>query len=199
MLKNRFIKFGLGTAFLLLLIFLLFLLSIYAGMWGKLPAKDELADIQYQRASEIYSADSVLIGKFYLYDRQPIEFDEMPPYLIQSLVAIEDKRYYEHEGVDYTSLFRVGIKTVLLGDSSSGGGSTISQQLAKNLYPRENKGRIHLLASKFKEMITARRIEDIYSKDEVLELYLNTVSFGDNTFGVESASLRFFWKESPRT
>ncbi len=195
-LKNRFFRLGLGAFLLLLSIFTIFLLSIYAGLWGKLPAVDELSEIQYQRASEIYSADSVLIGKFYLYDRQPIPYQEMPDFLVKSLVAIEDKRFYEHKGVDYTSLFRVGFKTVLLGDSSSGGGSTISQQLAKNLYPRENNGRIQLLASKFKEMITARRIEKIYDKDEVLELYLNTVSFGDNTFGAESASLRFFGKRA---
>ncbi len=195
-LKNRFFRLGLGACLLPLSIFTIFLLSIYAGLWGKLPAVDELSEIQYQRASEIYSADSVLIGKFYLYDRQPIPYQEMPDFLVKSLVAIEDKRFYEHKGVDYTSLFRVGFKTVLLGDSSSGGGSTISQQLAKNLYPREDNGRIQLLASKFKEMITARRIEKIYDKDEVLELYLNTVSFGDNTFGAESASLRFFGKRA---
>ncbi len=166
------------------------------GVWGKIPSVKELTEIQYQRASEIYSADSVLIGKFYLYDRQPISYDEMPPHLVESLIAIEDKRFYQHNGIDYKSLFRVGFKTVLLGDSSSGGGSTISQQLAKNLYPRLRSGSFFLIIDKLKEMFTAQRIEHTFTKAEVIEHYLNTVSFGDNTFGIESASLRFFNKRA---
>ena len=173
-----------------------FIISIYAGAWGELPTKKTLQQIEYQQASEVYSSDSVLIGKYYLYDRQPISFEEMPANLIESLIAIEDRRFYDHRGIDYKSLFRVGFKTVLLGDSSSGGGSTLSQQLAKNLYPREYKNKVYLLVDKIKEMITARRLESIYSKEELLQHYLNTVSFGDNTFGIESASNRFFGKKT---
>lgn len=174
------------------LIIFLFILSIYIGAWGKLPNKDQLTDFKYQKASEVFSADSVLIGKYYLYDRQPIAFAQMPDHLIQALVAIEDERFYEHSGVDYRSLARVAIKTVLLQDQKSGGGSTISQQLAKNLYPRENNGKLGLVVSKVKEMFIAQRLESAFTKEEVLQHYLNTVSFGDNTFGVESAALKFF-------
>ncbi|MCW5517400.1 transglycosylase domain-containing protein [Muriicola sp. Z0-33] len=174
------------------LIIFLFILSIYIGAWGKLPNKDQLTDFKYQKASEVFSADSVLIGKYYLYDRQPIAFSQMPDHLIKALVAIEDERFYEHSGVDYRSLARVTIKTVLLQDQKSGGGSTISQQLAKNLYPRENKGKLGLVVSKIKEMFIAKRLESAFTKEEVLQHYLNTVSFGDNTFGVESAALKFF-------
>ena len=187
-------KYGLKVAFVLIGCALLFVISIYIGLWGAIPNKQELSDIQYQRASEVYSADSVLIGKYYLYDRQPVSYEDLPSQLVEALIAIEDRRFYDHKGVDYRSLFRVGFKTILLGDDSSGGGSTLSQQLAKNLYPRKRRNALYLVVDKFKEMIIASRLEKVFSKEEVIEHYLNTVSFGDNTYGIESASLRFFSK-----
>ncbi|NAS11835.1 transglycosylase domain-containing protein [Poritiphilus flavus] len=174
----------------------LFVISVNLGLWGKIPSTDELANLKYQEASEIYSRDSVLIGKYFLYDRQPITKEEVPQHLADALVAIEDERFYEHSGVDYRSLFRVAFKTVLLRDKSAGGGSTISQQLAKNLYPREASGKLRLVATKLKEMIIARRLESVYPKGDLLLHYLNTVSFGDNTFGIESASQKFFGKNA---
>ncbi|MGB3144618.1 MAG: transglycosylase domain-containing protein, partial [Maribacter sp.] len=173
-------------------LFLLFLGSVYAGIWGKLPSKKELSNFQYQTASEVFSADSVLIGKYYLYDRQPISFTDFPEHLTHALISIEDERFYEHNGIDFKSLARVGLKTILLGDDSSGGGSTLTQQLAKNLYPRRERKKTNLVVDKVKEMIIAKRLEEIYSKDELLTHYLNTVSFGDNTFGIESAALKFY-------
>ena len=161
-------------------------------MWGKIPSKKELSNFQYQMASEVFTADSVLIGKYYLYDRQPVTFQDFPEHLIHALVAIEDERFYEHSGVDIRSLVRVGFKTVLLGDNSSGGGSTLTQQLAKNLYPRKERNKTNIVVDKVKEMIIAKRLEKIFTKDEILTNYLNTVSFGDNTFGIESAALKFF-------
>ena len=195
-ITKRFIRLASRVILALFSLLLFFVLSVYVGFWGKIPSGDELASLEYQKASEVYSADSVLIGKFYLFDRQPITFEEMPADLIASLIAIEDRRFYDHKGIDYKSLIRVGFKTILLGDASSGGGSTISQQLAKNLYPRQRRGRMYLAVDKLKEMFMARRLERIYSKDELLEHYLNTVSFGDNTFGIESASQRFFAKSA---
>ena len=194
--KKNLWRYGLRLFLLLFVLLIVFFLSIYAGAWGKLPTKKALSNIEFEEASEVYSADSVLIGKYYLFDRQPIAFDEMPDHLIESLVAVEDRRFYDHKGIDYRSLFRVGFKTILLGDSSSGGGSTLSQQLAKNLYPREARGSFYLIVDKIKEMITASRLERIYEKDELLGHYMNTVSFGDNTFGIESASNRFFGKRA---
>lgn len=188
-------KYGSRIFLVLMGLALIFILSIYAGAWGTLPSKQELADIQYQRASEVYSADSVLIGKFYIYDRQPVKYEALPRHLVDALIAIEDRRYYDHNGVDFKSLFRVGIKTLLLGDDAAGGGSTLSQQLAKNLYPRKRGSSFTLVIDKFKEMITARRLEKVFSKEELIAHYLNTVSFGDNTYGVESAALRFFGKQ----
>ncbi|MEL6918875.1 MAG: transglycosylase domain-containing protein, partial [Bacteroidota bacterium] len=174
----------------------LFFLSVYFGAWGRLPNKKELSNFKYQRASEVYTADSILIGKYYLYDRQPIEFEDFPQHVLNALVAIEDERFHEHSGVDYKSLFRVGFKTILMGDKSAGGGSTLTQQLAKNLYPRDGRKKSTLVVHKIKEMIIASRLESLYSKEEILTFYLNTVSFGDNTYGIESAALKFFNKRT---
>ena len=193
-IKNKYLKLGLKVLAVLGALLLLFILSIYLGAWGKIPTKEALGNFKYQRASEVYSSDSVLIGKYFLFDRQPIEYAQIPQNLIEALVAIEDERFYDHSGIDYKSLLRVAFKTILMQDRSSGGGSTISQQLAKNLYPREKSGKLHLAISKLKEMIIASRLEELYSKEEIITLYLNTVSFGDNTFGIESASLKFFNK-----
>ena len=165
-------------------------------MWGKIPSKAELSSLEYQKASEVYTADSVLIGKYYLFDRQPIPYTEFPEHLLQSLIAIEDERFYEHSGIDYKSLMRVGFKSILMQDQSAGGGSTLTQQLAKNLYPRKDRKKTNIIVDKLKEMIMASRLEATYSKEDILYHYLNTVSFGGNTFGIESASLKFFNKKA---
>ncbi|WKB82024.1 transglycosylase domain-containing protein [Cellulophaga lytica] len=195
-IKNPYIRYTLASVVVLIFIIILFITSVYIGMWGKIPSSKELTTLKYQQASEVYSADSVLIGKYYLQDRQPIPFTDFPKHLTEALVAIEDERFYNHTGVDYKSMFRVAFKSVLLQDKSSGGGSTISQQLVKNLYPRTKRGKLNLVVAKLKEMFVARRLESIYSKEEILYHYLNQVSFGDNTHGIESASLKFFNKHT---
>lgn len=136
------LKLGFG------MVIFIFVMSVYFGAWGPIPKEKELANLKYQVASEVFSADSVLIGKYYLNDRQPISFEQFPDHLAQALVAIEDQRFYKHSGVDFPSLFRVGIKTILMGDTSSGGGSTLTQQLAKNLYPRKDRKSAHLVIDK---------------------------------------------------
>tara|TARA_R110002167_G_scaffold76032_4_gene211958 strand:+ start:5031 stop:7289 length:2259 start_codon:yes stop_codon:yes gene_type:complete len=191
-----YLRYAILAVSILVITGVIFFLSVLFGAWGKLPNKAELADFEYDRASEVYTADSVLIGKYYLFDRQPIGYEEVPKYLLDALISIEDERFYEHSGIDYRSLFRVGLKTILMQDQSAGGGSTLTQQLAKNLYPRKDRKKTNLTVDKLKEMIIASRLEDQFSKREILNHYLNTVSFGDNTFGVESASLKFFNKQA---
>ena len=188
------LRYALGLATFVTGMAAVFVLSVYLGAWGDLPGKKSLAEIKHPRASEVYTADSVLIGKYYLNDRQPILYKNIPEHLINALIAVEDERFYDHSGVDYKSLFRVAFKTILMQNKASGGGSTLSQQLAKNLYPRTRNGNFYLAVDKIKEMIIASRLEKIYSKEEILEQYLNTVSFGDNTFGIESASIKFYGK-----
>lgn len=163
-------------------------------VWIEIPGKRALRNIRNQLPSEIYTADSVLIGRFYVQDRTEVAYDQIAPVAINALVATEDIRFYQHDGIDYESLGRVLVRSILMGDESSGGGSTITQQLAKNLYPRKRYWVLSMLINKMREMMTAIRIENLYSKDEILAMYLNTVSFADQTFGVETASRRFFSK-----
>ncbi len=170
----------------------LFVYSVYAGLWGSLPDYAELRNIRNYEASELYSDDGELIGKYYIENRTNVNYNTISPHAVQALIATEDVRFYEHKGIDKISLFRVFFKTLLLGDRSSGGGSTISQQLAKNLYPREEQQVKFMPVVKLREIFTAYRLEKLYTKDEILTLYLNTVSFGERTFGIESAAQKYF-------
>lgn len=171
-----------------------FYYSVAWGFFGVLPDTQKILNYENNTASEIYSVDGVLIGKYFFQERTNASFQDLPPHLIEALIATEDARFYQHKGIDIQSLFRVAIKTLLLGNRSSGGGSTITQQLAKNIFPRTDKGLLGLPISKIKEMIVAKRIERVYGKEDILTLYLNTVSFGNNAFGIETASVRFFNK-----
>jgi len=169
-------------------------ISIYFGAFGKIPTEKELSSITQEEATELLDRNGKLIGKYYIYDRQPVEFNTFPKHLIYALVATEDVRFYEHDGIDNVSLMRVFIKNLILRDKSAGGGSTITLQLAKNLYGRKDYAIFSMLINKFKESIIAKRLESVYSKNEILTLYLNTVTFSDNTYGIESASQKFFNK-----
>ncbi|MFO7670005.1 MAG: transglycosylase domain-containing protein [Bacteroidales bacterium] len=173
----------------------LFVLLVFAGALGKLPDRQALKEIQNPIASEVYSADGVLMGTYYIQNRQYLEPSGITKSIKNALVATEDIRFYSHKGIDTRSLFRVFFKTLLLGKEGSGGGSTLTQQLAKNLFPRRDFGFITMPGNKVREMITARRMEKLYTKDEILEQYLNTVSFGENTFGITAASRRYFNKD----
>jgi penicillin-binding protein 1A len=179
-----------------LLVLVLFWFSVYIGLWGKLPTKDDLKDIKQAEASLLLDAESELLGKYFIFDRQIVTYEDLPKHLVDAFVATEDARFYEHSGIDYTSLFRVFFKSILMQDNSSGGGSTISQQLAKNIYGREKHGWFSMPVNKVKEMILAKRFESIYSKQDIIVLYLNTVPFSENVFGIESASQRFFSKQT---
>lgn len=195
--RKRSIKFTIFKY--LLLIFLLvaiagglFVYSVYSGLWGNLPSYAELREIRNDEASVLYSEDGEIIGKYYIENRTNVKFEGISPNALNALIATEDVRFYEHQGVDKVSMLRVFFKTFLLRHRNSGGGSTISQQLAKNLYPREEQQVTFIPVVKLKEMFTARRLENIYTKDEILTLYLNTVSFGENTYGIESAAQKYF-------
>ena len=193
-LQKKWVKWpslGLG---IIVLGFIGFYLSIYLGAWGKLPTKQELGTLKQAQATQVLAKDGQLIGKYYIYDRQPITYTDLPEHLINALIATEDVRFYEHDGVDNKSLLRVFFKSILLRDKSSGGGSTITLQLAKNLYGRKKYRVFSTVINKLKESIVAQRIEEIYTKQELLVLYFNTVPFPDNTYGIESAAQKFFNK-----
>jgi len=172
--------------------------SVYIGIWGELPDYYTLKNIKNANASEIYSEDGVVLGRVFAENRTNVSFKDISPNAINALIATEDARFYEHQGVDQKSLVRVLVKSLIMGDRSSGGGSTLSQQLSKNLYPRKNYGPFSMPVNKIKEAFTASRLEKIYSKKEILQLYLNTVPFGENVFGIESASRQFFSKPAAK-
>ena len=148
-----------------------FFLSVLWGAFGELPSEAELTDIKNPLASEIYAADGKLLGKYYIENRSYVAYNDISPNIINALVATEDARYFKHKGVDTKSYLRVLFKTILMQNRSSGGGSTISQQLIKNLYGRENHGILSIPVSKIKEAISAVRLEKQYSKQDVLALY----------------------------
>ncbi len=182
--------------FLFILIFL-----ISKGFIGYIPPFDELENPKSNLASEVYSADGVILGKYYRENRTIIDFKDLSPNVITALIATEDVRFYQHSGIDIRALGRVLVKSILLGQSA-GGGSTISQQLAKNLYRMREKLNIpartlpgklwRILIMKLQEWVTAARLERNYTKDEILAMYLNTVSFGHNSYGIKSAAKTFF-------
>ena len=193
-MKNKWVKW-IAISMTIFLLFLVGLyISIYLGVFGKLPTTTDLSSIKQEQATQVLDKDGKLIGKYYIYDRQPVVFKDLPQHLIDALIATEDSRFYVHDGIDNMSLIRVFIKNLILQDKTAGGGSTITLQLAKNLYGRKNYALFSMLINKFKESIIAKRIEEIYTKEEILTLYLNTVPFSDNTYGIESASLKFFNK-----
>jgi len=151
-------------------------------------------------ASEVYTADGKLIGKYYRENRSPVDYNKISPNLIHALVATEDARFYSHGGVD---LFGTVTSMISTAKGDKRGGSTITQQLGKNLFStrkRKSQGLIrhiplfNTLVYKIKEWLTAYKIEHVYSKEQILTMYFNTVPFGNNTFGIKTASLKFFNK-----
>ncbi|OIP03619.1 MAG: hypothetical protein AUJ97_04235 [Bacteroidetes bacterium CG2_30_32_10] len=179
----------------------LFIIISY-GIFGSTPTStffmptfEELENPKTNLATEVYSADQVLLGKYYYENRSNIHFSDLAPSVVNALVATEDERFFDHSGIDVRSIFRVLMKNLLGGDRGAGGGSTITQQLAKNLFPREpNPSVFKMVFIKLKEWITAIKLEHNYTKEEILAMYLNTVDFGSQSFGIKSAAKTFFNK-----
>jgi len=199
--KNRY-KWGLRIFWTLfitpfVLLTLLFTLIIF-GAFGPLPSFEELENPTSNLASEVISSDGILLGKYYRENRTPVEFNAISPFLVDALVATEDERFYEHSGVDFWSLGRVLVRTIMLGQDA-GGGSTVSQQLAKNLFRRQDlstmssfQKKMHIAVIKFKEWVIAVKLEKNYTKREIIQMYFNTVPFGYEAFGIKSAAATYF-------
>jgi penicillin-binding protein 1A len=174
-------------------IVILVLSSISLGLWGFMPSFEELENPRSNLASEIYAADGVLLGTFFIHNRSNVGFDELSPNLVNALMATEDIRFHNHSGVDVRSIMRVLVRNILGGRRSAGGGSTLTQQLAKNLFPRnENISTAQIVITKLKEWVVAARLERNYTKDEIIAMYLNTVDFGSHAFGIKSAAKTYF-------
>ena len=180
-----------GVALLLVVIFFF---CVAKGVFGTMPTFEELENPQTNLATQIISCDGKVLGSYYVENRSNVRYSDLSPYLPQALISIEDERFEDHSGIDTKSLFRVAYG--LITGNHKGGGSTITQQLAKNLFPRdENLSKTRLAIRKFQEWITAVKLEYNYSKDEIIAMYLNTVAFGHNAFGIRSAAKTFFDKD----
>ncbi len=175
-----------------------FIGSIFLGFFGHLPDQAALLHYKNKTASLVQADAGEVIGKFFEQNRTNISFDQIPADLINALVATEDARFFEHQGIDTRSLLRVMVKSILFSDPDAGGGSTISQQLVKNMFGRKRYGFLTMPVNKIREAIIARRLEKAFTKEEILALYLNTVSFGENIYGIEAAARRYFNKSTDR-
>jgi len=184
----RVFFYGLGA-------FILFLVLINLGVFGSLPSLKELENPSITLATEVFAEDGTPMGKYYKDkgNRSSVEFKDISPNVVNALVATEDERFYDHSGIDGFSVMRAVIK---LG--RDGGGSTITQQLAKNLLEQGSKNFIRRFTEKLKEWIIAIKLERNFTKQEILALYLNEVPFGDNVYGIRNASRTFFQKEPDR-
>ena len=188
-IRNLWIIFG-----SLLVLLILFFTCVATGVFGTMPTFEELENPRTNLATEIISADGKILGTYYVENRSNVRYAELPHYMPEALISIEDERFTQHSGIDEKALFRVAFG-VLTGNKK-GGGSTITQQLAKNLFPRgENLSKPKLVLRKFQEWITATKLEHNYSKEEIVAMYLNTVAFGHNAFGIRAAASTFFDKK----
>jgi penicillin-binding protein 1A len=179
-------KFVIGCFTLLALI----IVATYLGIFGSLPTFRDLENPKSNQASEIISSDKQTLGTYYVENRSSVTYKQISPNVIHALIATEDERFLDHSGIDFRRLFSI----IFLNIFKKQGGSTITQQLAKNLFteqPSHNK--IVRMTQKFKEWITAVQLERHYTKEEIITMYLNTVDFGAyNTFGIKSAARTYF-------
>ena len=189
----------------LLVLYVLAVSYNFLWLFGGMPSLKALENPKSEEASEVYTADNQLLGKYYVENRTPIEISQVSPNVTSALLATEDARFIKHSGIDPRSLFRaVGGFLTFKDASSSGGGSTLTQQTAKNLFDtRQEELRgvlghipiVGLIIAKTKEWILAVRLERNYTKQEVMMMYLNTVSFGNNTYGIKTGAKTYFGKE----
>ena len=170
-------------------------------MFADIPSFEELENPQSNLATQVIAEDGEILTTFHIENRSYVSYEELSPNLVHAAVATEDSRFYRHSGIDFESLARVLVKTVLGGSSSQGGGSTITQQLAKTLYPRQDVSSkipgvstLKMVWIKLKEWVTAVKLERSYTKDEIMNMYMNQIFFGSNAYGIKAAAQTFFGK-----
>jgi penicillin-binding protein 1A len=179
-----------GTGFVLL-----FFLLVLCGVFGRLPSTQKLENPSILQSSEVFAADGTMMGKYYRErgNRSNVNYRDISKYVINALIATEDERFYDHSGIDFKRTV-----SAILTLGNKGGGSTISQQLAKALLDQGSKNKLARVVEKMKEYIVAVRLERNFTKEEIIALYLNAVPYGDNIYGIRNASRTFFQKEPDR-
>jgi len=190
-LKNRILIWSI-IIFPVLCIILLFF-NISRGNLGFMPTFEQLENPKSSLATEVYTEDGVILGTFFKENRSTVEYSQLSPYLTDALVSTEDKRFYNHSGIDFIGLMRVFFVTILSGNENAGGGSTISQQLAKMLFPRERfDNPVQIALRKFREWVIAVKLERSYTKNEIIAMYFNQFDFLNLAVGIKSASKVYF-------
>ncbi|WP_028295616.1 transglycosylase domain-containing protein [Olivibacter sitiensis] len=196
-IKNQFIRYTVIIIYFVI-IFICAIELNFLWLFGYTPSNKDIEMPTLHVASELYTADGKLIGRYFKENRSPVAYDSISPNIINALVATEDIRFFSHKGVDFRAIVS-GLVSSAQGDKR--GGSTITQQLAKNLYktrytqsggPLNKVPGLRMIVIKIKEWITAFKLERKYSKQEILTMYLNTVTFGNNTYGIKTAARRYF-------
>ena len=176
---------------------LVILLLLLVALFAKIPSFKELEHPDNKLATQLIAEGGEVLATFHMENRSYLTYDQLAPSLVDAAVATEDVRFYKHSGIDFKSLGRVLVKTLLLRDSGQGGGSTITQQLAKTLYPRRAvRSKFSMVFIKLKEWITAVKIEREYTKNEIMAMYLNSIFFGSSAYGVDAAAKTYFAKEA---
>ncbi|TWR31069.1 penicillin-binding protein [Mucilaginibacter pallidiroseus] len=199
-IKNRYLRYFTIFIYFIIIFFCAIELN-FLWLFGYSPDMEDIKMPTMSQSSEVYTADGKLIGRFYKENRSLVDYKSISPNIINALVATEDVRFYKHGGVDFYGFASSMISTA---KGERRGASTITQQLAKNLFStrkRKSQGLIRhvpvikTIVYKFKEWLTAYKIEHIYSKQQILTMYLNTVPFGNNSFGIKTATLKYFNKQ----
>lgn len=196
--KNRtrfFIKLIWLAVLVPIVVFILLIFLINLEVFGPMPTFEDLENPQSKLATRIYSEDMEQIGTYHLENRSHVSFRDLDTNLVKALLATEDVRFMKHSGIDYLGMGRVFVRTVLMADRKSGGGSTITQQLALNLFAERSSNIFKRLMQKLQEWVTAVKLERSYTKEEIMAMYFNTVPYGSNAFGIRSATQTFFGKE----
>lgn len=170
----------------------LFFTLLAYGKIGFMPTFEELENPKSNLATDVISVDGVTLGRFYQENRSNVAYEQLSPHVIKALISTEDERFYSHSGIDLRGLTRVLFRTIIMGDQSQGGGSTITQQLAKLLFHEKAPNLWERSLQKFKEWIIAVKLERSYTKEEILSMYLNKAAFIYDAYGIESASRTFF-------
>lgn len=174
----------------ILILLLVFTLTSF-NVFGDLPNVEELQNPKSNLATVVYSSDAKVLGKYYLENRTNVKYSELSPFMVNALIATEDARFHEHSGVDMKALFR-SVTGLVSGSASSGGGSTLTQQLAKMQFPREKMSKFEFIFRKLKEWVIALKLEKLYTKEEIMTMYLNKFDFLNQAVGVRSAAQIYF-------
>ena len=198
--RKRFLKWFWWIVLTPIALFILLVAGV--AFFANIPSFEELEDPKSNLATELISEDGKVINTYHVENRSYVAFEDLPPHLVDAAISTEDARFRRHSGIDFRGLVRVVVKTLIMGDQSQGGGSTITQQLAKTLYPRQEVSSripggkfVKLVTIKIKEWITAVKLERNYTKNEIVTMYLNAIFFGSNAYGIKSAALTFFDKD----